>query len=73
MRQCEIERVMFDKRAKAPIRTGEKLVTFLDVSTEMKGAILELKKIMGYWVIDQIHEQDIEAHDIKRNWHVGGL
>ena len=39
----------------------------------MKGSIIDLKKIDGLWVIDLIHDQDIERHQIKRNWHVGGL
>ena len=73
MRQCELEKVEFEKRGKLAKRTGHKLVTFLAISPDMKGAIIELKKETGLWVVDVIHERDVESHEIKRNWHVGGL
>ncbi len=73
MRQCELEKVEFEKRSKLAKRSGTKMVTFLDATPDMKGAILELKGIKGMWVVDVIHEQEIETHQIKRNWHVGGL
>ena len=50
------------------------MTVFVDgVNPEMKGSIIDLKKLNGLWVIDKIYEQDIESHQIKRNWHVGGL
>lgn len=74
MRQCELERVIREKDEMLLKRTGGKLVTFLDkVTPEMKGAIIDLKKKDGLWVIDVIHEVEVETHQIKRNWQVGGL
>lgn len=74
MRQCELEKVIREKGNPRLKRTGTKLVTFIDeVTSDMVGAIIDLKKVEGLWVIDKIHEVDIERHQIKRNWHVGGL
>lgn len=74
MRQCELEQVVFAKGAKNATRTGTKKIAFVDgVTPDMVGAIIDLKKVEGLWVIDIIHDQEIEAHQIKRNWHVGGL
>lgn len=74
MRQCELERVVRERNQTNLKRTGEKLVTFLDTATpEMQGAIVDLKKKEGLWVIDKVYDQDIEHHQIKRNWSVGGL
>lgn len=74
MRQCELERVIRIKGQPNLKRTGDKLVTFIDgVTEDMKDAIIDLKKKDGLWVIDKIHDQEIESHQIKRNWKVGGL
>jgi len=74
MRQCEIERVELGKGTEKAKRTGEKMVTFLEgVEPDMKGAIVDIKKLNGFWVIDAIHENEVEKYQIKRNWHVGGL
>jgi hypothetical protein len=74
MRQCELERVIREKGNPKLKRTGEKLVSFVDgVDSEMVGAIIELKKNRGLWVVDQIHDQDVELHQLKRNWSAGGL
>jgi hypothetical protein len=74
MRQCELEKVIREKGNFKLKRTGEKLVAFVDgITLEMIGSIVDLKKIEGLWVVDKIHEQDIEKHQIKRSWHVGGL
>lgn len=74
MRQCELEKVVREKGSPKLKRTGTKLVTFIDdIALDMTGAIIDLKKVEGLWVIDKIHEVDIERHQIKRNWHVGGL
>ncbi|HUD01378.1 MAG TPA: hypothetical protein VMR37_03565 [Rhabdochlamydiaceae bacterium] len=74
MRQVELEKVVHEKGNLKLKRTGQKLVTFIDkVTPDMVGAIIDLKKQEGLWVIDVIHDQDIQHHEIKRNWHVGGL
>lgn len=74
MRQCELEKVVREKGSSVLKRTGEKMVTFLDkVTPDMKGAIVDLKKVEGLWVINTVYDQEIELHQIKRNWHVGGL
>ena len=74
MRQCELEKVIFAKGAKLATRQGEKKVAFIDgVTPDMVGAIIDLKKVPGLWVVDTVHETEVEAHQIKRNWHVGGL
>jgi hypothetical protein len=74
MRQCELERVERKKGIPNLVRTGEKLVTFIDgVTDDMEGDIIDLKKKEGLWVIDKIHDQEIQHHMIKRNWNVGGL
>ncbi len=74
MRQCDVERVEFPKGGKIANRTGDKLTSFIDgVTPDMKGAIIEIKKLKGLWVVDAVHDQEIETHQIKRNWHVGGL
>lgn len=74
MRQCELEKVIREKGQTNLKRTGEKLVTFLDkVTPEIQGSIIDLKKIEGLWVLDVVHDQEIETHQIRRNWSVGGL
>lgn len=74
MRQCDLERVVREKGNPKLKRTGEKLMTFVDgVTMGMEGAIIELKKNRGMWVVDKIHDQDVELHQLKRNWSVGGL
>lgn len=74
MRQCDLEKVVREKGSQSLKRTGDKMVTFLDkVTPEMQGAIVDLKKVDGLWVIDKVYDQEIELHQIKRNWHVGGL
>lgn len=74
MRQCELERVVREKGNPKLKRTGEKLVSFVDgVSEGLEGAIIELKKSRGLWVVDKIHDQDVELHQLKRNWSVDGL
>jgi len=74
MRQCELERVIREKGSIKMKRTGEKLVAFVEgITLDMIGAIVDLKKLSGFWVIDKVHEQDIEKHQIKHSWHVGGL
>lgn len=74
MRQCELERVIREKGNPKLKRTGEKLSSFVDgVDSEMIGAIIELKKNRGLWVVDRIHDQDVELNQLKRNWSAGGL
>jgi len=74
MRQCELEKVIGEKGTFLKKRTGEKLIAFIDgVTPDMVGAIVDLRKLEGLWVIDKIHDVDIEKHQIKRSWHVGGL
>lgn len=74
MRQCELERVVREKGNPKLKRTGEKLVSFVDgINEGLEGAIIELKKSRGLWVIDKIHGQDVELHQLKRNWSVDGL
>lgn len=71
MRQCELEKVIKEKGEHSLQRTGEKLIAHLDqVTSKMVGAIIELKKIKGLWVIDKIDEKEIEFYEIKRNWCV---
>ncbi len=74
MRQCELERVVREKGNPKLKRTGDKLNSFVDgISEGMEGAIIELKKNRGLWVIDKIHDQDVELHQLKRNWSVGSV
>ena len=74
MRQCELERVVKEKGTVNFHRTGEKMVTFIDgITPDMKGSIIDLKKCKGLWVILSVHETEVQMHEIKRNWHVGGL
>lgn len=74
MRQCELERVIREKGNPKLKRTGEKLSSFvIGVETEMQGQIIELKKNRGLWVIDRVHEQVVELHQLKRNWSASGL
>ncbi|CAB4166403.1 hypothetical protein UFOVP844_27 [uncultured Caudovirales phage] len=74
MRQCELERVEREKGSPILRRTGEKMVTFIDGLKEAKvGDFISLKKVKAWWVIDVIHDQEIESHDVKRTWSVGGL
>jgi len=70
MKQVELEKVT---REKANLRrSGEKITTFLDsVTSDMVGAIVELKKVKGLWIVDKISEVDYETHQIKRNWSLG--
>lgn len=71
MRQCELERVVREKGNPKLKRTGEKLSSFVQgVSPGMESAIIELKKNRGLWVVDKIHDQDVETHQLKRNWSV---
>ena len=71
MRQCELERVTREKGNPKLKRTGEKLISFVDgIESGMEGAIIELKKCRGMWVIDKIHNVDVELHQLKRNWSV---
>lgn len=74
MRQCEMERVERKKGIPNLVRTGEKLIAFVEgVTPDMETAIIDLKKKEGLWVIDKIHGQDVEKYQINRNWKVGGL
>lgn len=74
MRQCELERVVREKGNPKLKRTGDKLNSFVDgISVGMEGSIIELKKNRGLWVIDKIHDQDVELHQLKRNWSVGSV
>lgn len=74
MRQCELERVVREKGNPKLKRTGDKLNSFVDgISPGMEGGIIELKKNRGLWVIDKIHEQDVELHQLKRNWSVNDI
>lgn len=74
MRQCDLERVERQKGQTDLKRTGDKLFAFVDgVTGDMQGCIIDLKKKDGLWVVDKVHELDIESHQIKRNWKVGGL
>lgn len=74
MRQCELEKVTSEKGSFLKKRTGEKMVAFIDgVTPDMTGSIVDLRKVEGLWVIDKIHDVDIEKHQIRRSWHVGGL
>jgi hypothetical protein len=74
MRQCELERVVREKGNPKLKRTGEKLNSFVEgISVGMEGAIIELKKNRGLWVIDKVHDQDVELHQLKRNWSVGSV
>jgi hypothetical protein len=74
MKQCELERVIREKGNPKLKRTGEKLNAFVNGVLEgMEGAIVELKKSKGLWVIDKIHGQEIELHQLKRNWSVGSI
>lgn len=74
MKQCELERVIREKGNTKLKRTGEKLTSFVEgVEDEMQGAIIELKKNRGLWVVDRIHDQDVSLYQLKRNWSAGGL
>lgn len=74
MRQCELERVVREKGNPKLKRTGEKLTSFVEgISEGMENAIIELKKSRGLWVVDKIHDQDVELHQLKRNWSVSGV
>lgn len=71
MRHCELERVVREKGNPKLKRTGEKLTTFIDgISHDMEGAIIELKKNRGMWVVDKINDQEVLIHKLKRNWAV---
>lgn len=74
MKQCELERVIREKGNPKLKRTGEKINCFVDgVSDGMEGAIIELKKSRGMWVVDLISSEDIALHQLKRNWSVGSI
>ncbi len=74
MRKCELERVIREKGNPKLKRTGEKLVSFVGgVDEGMEGSIIELKKTRGTWVVDTIHKQEVEIHQLKRNWSVGTI
>lgn len=74
MRQCELEKVISEKGSFHKKRTGEKMIAFIDgVTSDMVGSIVDLRKVEGLWVIDKIYDVDIEKHQIRRSWHVGGL
>lgn len=74
MRQCELEKVIREKGCYDMKRTGEKLVAFIDgITLDMVGSIIDLRKVEGLWVIDKVHDQDIQKHKINHSWHVGGL
>lgn len=74
MRQCELERVIREKGNLKLKRTGERLVSFVDgITPGMETSIIELKKNRGMWVVDKIHDQDVELHQLKRNWSVGSF
>ena len=74
MYQCELEKVVKEKGNPKLTRTGIKMISFVDgVSPDMLDKIIDLKKIEGLWVINKIYDTDIEVHQIKRGWHVGGL
>ncbi len=74
MKQCELEKLTKEKGQHSFKRTGIKMVTFIeDVTQDMLGTIIDLKKVDGSWIIDKINDQEIETHQIKRSWHVGGL
>ena len=71
MKQCELERVVKEKGNPKLKRTGEKLSSFVQgVSSGWEGAIIELKKCKGMWVIDKIYDQEVVTHQLKRNWSV---
>jgi len=74
MKQCELERVVREKNSPVVRRTGERMITFIDDLKEAKvGDYISLKKVKAYWVIDKIYDLDIESHNVKRTWSVGGL
>ncbi len=74
MRQCELERVVREKNNPNMKRTGEKMVTYIDKATsDLQGKIIDLKKLTGYWIVDKVHDLEIQSHQLKHNWHVGGL
>lgn len=74
MRQCELERVVREKGNPKLKRTGEKLLSFVNgITSGMEGAIIELKKNKGMWVVDKIYDQDVEINQLKRNWSVSGV
>lgn len=37
------------------------------------GSIITLQGVEGMWIIEKIHEREMETKNIKRNWNVGGL
>ena len=74
MKQCELERVVREKGNTKLKRTGEKMTCFVDgISDVVEGAIIELKKFPGMWVVDAINSENIALHQLKRNWSVGSL
>lgn len=74
MRQCELERVIRIKGQANLNRTGDKFVAFVEgVTHEMEDSIIEMKKKDGLWIIDKVYDQDIESHQLKRNWKVDGI
>lgn len=74
MRECELERVIREKGNPKLKRTGEKLTSFIDgIDLGMEGAIIELKRSRGLWVVDHIQDQEAQLHQLKRNWSAGSL
>jgi len=74
MRRCELEKVVREKGSTKLKRTGEKLISFIDgISDGFHGAIIELKKCPGTWVIDKIDDQDVQLYQLKRNWSVNEI
>lgn len=74
MRECELAKVVQEKGDAGLTRTGEVLVAYLNVVIpEMVGALVELKRVKGLWIIDTVGENEIERYEIKRNWYVRGI
>jgi len=71
MRQCELAKVIKEKGDTSLQRTGEKLTAYLTpITPDMVGAIIELKKVPGLWIVDKVDENEIQRYEIKRNWYV---
>ncbi len=74
MRLCELEKVIRERNNPLLKRSGEKLSCYLEnVAPEMVGAIVELKKVPGTWIINIIEEDDLPFHQLKRSSFVGGI
>jgi len=73
MKQCEIEAVVPNLQGSFT-RTDLKKICWLDrVNENMRGKIIDIKKLDGLWVINEIYDVDREVYEINRGWHVGGL